>query len=101
MQKACKWKKWRKTKLLLDRGYVKSLNGSRLYYHLGDAVLHIDLADPEKNPIGHIQKDIIGRSRGSAIMLHPTERWRWIKGGWRKVVVWKKPEWSVEQHILK
>ncbi len=45
-----------------DRGYVKpTKDGGRLHKYGKSSPIHKDKADPTRNPIKHISKDVIGK----------------------------------------
>ena len=53
---------FKKTKIPLDSGYVKpTKDGGRLHKRGPSSKIHKDKVDPARDPIGHIQKDVIGK----------------------------------------
>ena len=91
---------FRRAKLPLDSGHVKSLrDGTRLHYHVGDKIPHIDKVDPERNWIGHILSDIICGGTNVPIKSYWTQRSRRINGQDRAVMV-RKRGGRVETRVL-
>ncbi len=50
----------------------------------------MNVSDPEKDPIGHIIKDVIFESRGAPIQQYWTKRRRNVKGQYITVIVRKR-----------